>query len=336
MDLVDENTSIAEEHQEEDRISNLSNDVILHIFSFFAMQYAVQTSKLSWRWKHIWSSMPNLNLNSCMFRTWSLFAKFVKEALSHRDNSLDVSAVDLSVIGAATPSIVKRIVNYAYLHNVSQLTMKWFTRKIYWFPEYLFNSSTLKHLTLATSCESFYLHWSKSIPKLTWDFPSLKTVVLSNMRLGDAGDASLDLFSKCVSLTDLTLHMCCMYGLDIFHICAPKLSNLEIIDTLSFPNVINVVAPNLTNLTASVKAIIDRVPMLFDTLQMSTDGFKSLDKVIVTLSMPHLQQERFFPVLLSLFQTLCKTRNLVIDLDIIEVYKHHMSCLLLIILTLSF
>ena len=99
MDLVHDIASII---VEEDRISNLPKEIIHHILSFLDMKYVIQTSTLSRKWKHIWTSIPHLNLNSRTFRTLPKFVKFVNDALSHRNPRSEVSAVELSLRGAAT------------------------------------------------------------------------------------------------------------------------------------------------------------------------------------------------------------------------------------------
>ncbi|KAL8238578.1 hypothetical protein R6Q59_015145 [Mikania micrantha] len=317
MTLVHDGANINEE-EHEDRISNLPNDIIHHILSFLDTKFAVQTGALSRKWEHIWTSTRVLNLNSHTFRTLPLFAKFVKRMLSHRSPHVDVSKVQITFTGASTPFVVKSIVHYAYLHNVGQLNVTWLTKKYHQFPQCLFASRTLKHLTLVTSDQFFYLHKTGCVPKLAWDFPVLETVFLGGMHLGDKGDESLDLFSKCVNLKDLTLHKCCMYGLKIFNIYAPGLANLSITDAASFPSFFNVIAPQLQNLTASVRATINRFPFKFDSLQLITEGFESLENVNLSLSVPHYEQKRFVSLLLDLFRRLRTTKHLVLNLGIIE------------------
>ncbi|KAJ0499433.1 putative F-box domain, leucine-rich repeat domain superfamily, F-box-like domain superfamily [Helianthus annuus] len=318
MDLARDATSINEEvGEKEDRISNLPDELIRHIMSFLDMKNAVRTSALSHKWEHIWTSTHSFNLNSCEFPTVRLFAEFVKGALSHQKIPVEVSKVQLTITRAANLPVVKRVVNNVYMHNVRELNMTCLARKFYQFPECLFSSGTLKHLTLATGDQSFYLHKASCIPRVAWNFPALETLCLRSMHLGDKGDESLDLFSKCVNLRDLTLHNCCMYGLKIFNICAPELSNLTIRAT-SYPDVVNVVAPKLENLTASVRGTVNQVPYTYESLQLSTEGFDSLEKVNLSLTMPHLDQARFFPLLLNLFHQLRSTKYLVINLDIIE------------------
>lgn len=49
---------------EADKISSLPNDVLLYILSFLSIENAVATSALSTRWKHVWTGIRVLDLNS--------------------------------------------------------------------------------------------------------------------------------------------------------------------------------------------------------------------------------------------------------------------------------
>ncbi|KAI3692999.1 hypothetical protein L6452_32825 [Arctium lappa] len=184
-------------------------------------------------------------------------------------------------------------------------------------PQCLFSSHTLKHLTLASS--PYYIYpCGQSAPKSAWDFPVLETLNLSNLKLGDEGDESLNLFSKCVNLKDLTLHQCSMFGLEIFNVCAPQLSNLTITDHDCFSKVFNVVAPQLENLTTSVNCT-SRRPEDFSFLRLSTEGLDSLEKVNLSLSKYSYMKKKNVPQLLDLFQKLCSAKFLILDKGIVEV-----------------
>lgn len=322
MDKVHDKQSMAEQQEEEDIISYLPEDVMVHVLSFLDMKCAVRTSSLSHRWKHVWTALPHLNFNCSAFRSKSIFSEFVNDTLTHRNNDIKLSGIELTFTGAATASsVVRKSVNYAYLHNVTKLSVKWVTKKFIQFPQELFSSHTLKHFTLATNVQCFLLCKTSCVPKLAWDFPVLETLILKNIRLGDEGDESLDLFSKCVNLKDLTLHQCCMKELNILNIYASQLSHIKITQSLSLPNVFNVIAPQLKYVTASVKATTDRFPVSFDSLRLSTEGFDHIEEVNLSLSKPHYNRERFVPVLLDLFQTLRSAKILSIDTAIIEVNK---------------
>ncbi|GJZ75179.1 F-box domain, cyclin-like protein [Tanacetum coccineum] len=121
MDLVHERASIVAE-EEEDRISNLPDDIIHRILSFLDMKYVVQNSAVSRKWKHIWTSMPYLNLDSGLFPKLAHFAKFVKQTLSHRNYHTNVSAVDLKFTGHHD-SREKNINLFSKCVNLKDLTL---------------------------------------------------------------------------------------------------------------------------------------------------------------------------------------------------------------------
>ncbi|PWA69191.1 F-box domain, cyclin-like protein [Artemisia annua] len=310
MDLV-------HHHVEEDIISNLPVEIIHHILSFINMKYAVQTSALSRKWRHIWTLMPHLNLNSSPFFTIPQFAKFVKHLLSHRNNQADIFTVELKFKGVPTQFFVRSIINYAYSHNVKKLTMTSSTNTLNRLPLCLFSSRTLKHLTLAASCDGAFYSYKDC--NMGWDFPTLETLNLSRFLFGCDEDETPNVFSKCVNLKDLTLHKCSMYFRKTFNVCVPRLLNLTVMNTSSFPMVFNVVAPQLKNFTTSVvRATASETPFLPDSLRLSTESFDSLERVHLSLSNPSCRLEKYVPVLLSLFQKLRSTKFLILDVDIIE------------------
>ena len=53
-------SKIANPGNEEDRISKLPDSILVHTLSFLETKYAVGTSILSSRWKHLWASTPDL------------------------------------------------------------------------------------------------------------------------------------------------------------------------------------------------------------------------------------------------------------------------------------
>lgn len=52
----------------EDRISRLPDTILCHILSFFSTREAVKTSVLSHRWKNVWASVSNLDLDEEEYR----------------------------------------------------------------------------------------------------------------------------------------------------------------------------------------------------------------------------------------------------------------------------
>ncbi|GJW01216.1 F-box domain, cyclin-like protein [Tanacetum coccineum] len=292
---------------EDDRIRNLPDDIIHHIFSFLDLKYAVQTSALSRKWRSIWVSMPRLNLNSGTFGSVHRFSRFVEKALLHRSNEAEVCALELRFTGATTEGFVTHIVNYAYQHRVRQLTVEWVPRICHDMPRYIFSSDTLKHLSLNAAFNT------TCVPNSVWNFPALETLNLTQIRFGNGFDTSMDLFNQCIKLKDFTLHECSMYGVQIFSICAPQLVNLAITKTAVFPEVFKVVAPQLTTLTAG------GFSSHFEFLHLSTEeGFNSLKKVNLSLLNNTCGRQHHAPHLLDLFKIVSSAKFLILDVNIIE------------------
>ncbi|RHN45150.1 putative F-box domain-containing protein [Medicago truncatula] len=71
-----------------DRISNLPDDILIHILSSFPTKQAFVTSILSKRWKHLWCYVPDVELEFVDDKAEeaknSLFDKFVYSVLVSR------------------------------------------------------------------------------------------------------------------------------------------------------------------------------------------------------------------------------------------------------------
>ncbi|XP_071732486.1 putative F-box/LRR-repeat protein At3g59170 [Rutidosis leptorrhynchoides] len=303
---------------EEDRISNLPDDIIHHILSFLDLKYAMQTSALSKKWKLVWTLLPQLNFNSYNFSNPSHFNEFVKHALLHRNNLREVSVLELRCRGVVTQFSGKSIVNYACLHNVKRLTIVWAATGLHEFPEFLFSCRALEDLTLKvqdrTSCLARCY-----ISELGWDFPALEKLNLRNFKLDGGKNKCINLFSKCVNLKDLTLHEIDTCGLEELNLCVLQLSNLSITFCYRYsypkvpnPKVLNVVGHQLQNLTASVDSI--------HVLHLTAEGFDSIKKV--NLSWPEINyvpEKTRFSQLVGVFQKLCSAKVLILDPYIIKV-----------------
>ncbi|MFS7927463.1 putative F-box domain, leucine-rich repeat domain superfamily, F-box-like domain superfamily [Helianthus anomalus] len=313
MESISDGSSVITE--DDDRISNLPDDIIHHILSFLDLKYAVQTSALSLKWKHLWTLMPQLNLDSDTFDSLHRFGKFAAHALSHRNSLTEVSTLTLKFRGSMTRPFATDIVNYAYLRNLKQLTL-WHNGTAHELPQCLFVSRTLKHVTLVnpfSMCRS-------CTPNSAWDFPALETLNLTCIRLGDGSEKSLNLFYKCVNLKDVTLHQCSMKGLEVFNVCAPHLSSFTITEASVLPKVLNMVTPQLKTLTASASVAIcsEGLAASSNFLRLCLEGFNALEKVNISMSNSRLRKERHVPSLLDLFRTLRTVKFLILDVDVIE------------------
>ncbi|KAL5054435.1 hypothetical protein RYX36_035117 [Vicia faba] len=110
---------IEETHENEDRLSDLPDCIIIHILSFLNTKHVVQTCILSTRWKHLWKSIPTLILHSSRFNTLKKFDTFVSNIFTLRDSSTELHAFDLDLEhrGIIEPQLLKMIVNYVCSHN---------------------------------------------------------------------------------------------------------------------------------------------------------------------------------------------------------------------------
>ncbi|KAJ0734799.1 putative F-box domain, leucine-rich repeat domain superfamily, F-box-like domain superfamily [Helianthus annuus] len=229
---------------EGDRLSSLPDELIHKILSFVRSKHAVQTSVLSSRWRYIWTSIPCLSFSCKDFHMLPKFSKFVKHVLSGRNNQIEVSSVELTSRGKVVQPCVKRILSYAFSHNVEQMNITFMSEKKIEFPVSLFSSQSLKYLTL-TGCTWRVDNLSITTPP-TWELQTLATLNLHFVTLHDANtDKGDSLFSHCANLKNLTLKHCRVVGLNGFNISHPGLSSLTLEDSYEG---VNVVTPQLKNL----------------------------------------------------------------------------------------
>jgi hypothetical protein len=136
------------ECENEDRLSDLPESVILHILSFLNTKHAVQTCVLSPIYKDLWKRLPALTLHHRDFRTFKIFTKFMSNILSLRDSSITLQALDFQRHNGRFEPQLKKIVNYALSHNVQRLQLD-VTCDIAQIPPSLFSFQSLTHLKLS-------------------------------------------------------------------------------------------------------------------------------------------------------------------------------------------
>ncbi|XP_076959140.1 putative FBD-associated F-box protein At5g22720 [Bidens hawaiensis] len=108
---------------DDDRLSSLPDDLIHKILSFLKITDAIGNSVLPRRRRYIWTSMPYLTVSTEDFTTLREFSKFVTQVLSHHNNITEVYSMKLKFRGKVSQAFVKRILNYAFSHNVQQLNV---------------------------------------------------------------------------------------------------------------------------------------------------------------------------------------------------------------------
>ncbi|KEH33856.1 F-box/RNI/FBD-like domain protein, putative [Medicago truncatula] len=139
---------LSSECENEDRLSDLPESVILHILSFLNTKHAVQTCVLSPIYKDLWKRLPALTLHNRDFRNFKIFTTFVSKILSLRDSSISLQSLDFQRHNGRFEPQLKKIVNYAISHNVQRLQLC-VNCDIAQIPHSLFSFQPLTHLELS-------------------------------------------------------------------------------------------------------------------------------------------------------------------------------------------
>ncbi|PWA64302.1 F-box domain, Leucine-rich repeat domain, L domain-like protein [Artemisia annua] len=303
---------------EDDRLSNLPDDLIHKILYDASIKHVMATSVLSTRWRFLWASTPYLNFSTEEFPNLPEFSKFVNHVLSQRNNLLPVFSVKLTFSEMVSEEFVKRIMDYGFSHNVQQLAVTLLPEEkvITDFPLSLINSKSLKHLTL--NGRNYCCAHDRITS--TWELPALTTLHLNNVILFCYDTTSL--FSKCVNLKNLTLSDCYVGGRGI-GICHSQLSDLTLINLEC--DCYNVVAPQLKNLTLRNYNVSPRIcaPGLASLIiqqrysceLISKDGFPALDKADMNMLYPLKSNAS---KILAQIQLLHNVKFLTLNLEIIQ------------------
>ena len=74
------------EESNPDRISDLPDELLLHVMYFLTLQEAVQTSLLSRRWQNLWASLMWLYTDAAKFSSMGTFKNFVDNLVMYRNS----------------------------------------------------------------------------------------------------------------------------------------------------------------------------------------------------------------------------------------------------------
>jgi hypothetical protein len=214
------------ESEIKDRLSDLTDCVILHILSFLNTKDAVQTCILSPRYKDLWKRVPALVLHSTDFRTYKKFTKFVSKVLSLRDSSISLHALECSKSGCIEPRLLKKVVNYAISHNVQELKLSYLC-DIELISNSIFSCETLTCLKLSA-------YPRKDIKEKTLFPKSLNLPALTILHLGNFAfcacdnNAQVEPFSTFKRLNSLVLSNCALKDAVILCISSATLVNFTV------------------------------------------------------------------------------------------------------------
>ncbi|KAF5781726.1 putative F-box domain, leucine-rich repeat domain superfamily, F-box-like domain superfamily [Helianthus annuus] len=314
------NMSKARMNVEDDRLSMLPDDLIYRILSHISIKYAIQTAALSSRWRFLWTSMPYLTISTLDAPDLS---EFVNHVLSRRNDQIEVYSVNLSFHQQFSKELLKTILDYAFSHNVQKLTVACFLNGHIVFPLDLFRSRSLKYLRLSGS-PAGPGNGNCIIFESTWELPALTTLRLDYILVDDKLHG-ISLFSKCAALKNLTINFFAVLESCNFTVCHSGLSNLTLENGWFTLNFVNVVAPQLKNLTLRscyIEHMItapNLVSLLFQSahlLQFSTE-LRSLEKVDLRVYFADLWSGSRIA---GLLQQLHNVKFLTLNLELVEVH----------------
>ncbi|KAK1385519.1 hypothetical protein POM88_023254 [Heracleum sosnowskyi] len=253
-----------QQHQGEDRLSNLPDDLIHRILSFTNAQSAVQTSVLSKRWKLIWTTLPYLNFTSSRYHfigTFSSGLRFICLFLSNRNHDSQIHTLNLAY-EFPLAKLVDMLITYAMLSNAEELN---FDIPGYGLDDYglsTFSSTSIKKLSLR-------LHFSEFPETDCWDLPALETLHLA-LAIVEPDNRIIIPESNLICLPSLRTLV--LDGLQL----PDSLVSLEIIDTTStttsHSGPIIVLAPKIRNFSS-----VGFFPITFGVCELENVNIKLLD-----------------------------------------------------------
>ena len=88
------------EESNPDRISDLPDELLLHVMYFLTLQEAVQTSLLSRRWQNLWASLMWLYTHAAKFSSMGTFKNFVDNLVMYRNSLPEPVPLDAFFISA--------------------------------------------------------------------------------------------------------------------------------------------------------------------------------------------------------------------------------------------
>ncbi|GAU45348.1 hypothetical protein TSUD_84650 [Trifolium subterraneum] len=243
------------DNQNQDRLSDLPDCVLLHILSRLNTKQVVQTCILSKRWKFLWKRISTLILHSSNFSnvSWKFVSKnfhtFVSKILTLRDTETALNALDLYCNGDIQIQLLEKILNYVCSYNthLQELGIS-------------VNGDSDLIMSRVSSCHaltslklSIYPRGGSSIPTLfpkSLNLPSLTSLNLSNFLFCGGESRCIEPFSAFTKLNSLVIHSCKVNDAQILSISSETLVNLAVEDPLE---IINLAIQNDSSNIAEIK-----------------------------------------------------------------------------------
>ncbi|KAK2982211.1 hypothetical protein RJ640_024956 [Escallonia rubra] len=223
------------EQEPEDRLSSLPDSVIHYILSFIDIKYAVQMSRVSPRYRHLWKSLPALNFDSKLFRRLTSFDKFVNRVNLRRDCRSAAVTITYRRRGITDIQRLKNLV-YAMQHGIRHLSISAaeslrFRNHMY-LPNDLFDDNRqLGWGFMREKTDSGKIYNEISLP---FNWPVLTTLRLENVSFQTHDMLQFCVykfkvgFSGCPNLKSLSLKHFDIGSLERFHLDIPQVLDLTL------------------------------------------------------------------------------------------------------------
>ncbi|KAH1042960.1 hypothetical protein GYH30_025009, partial [Glycine max] len=244
-----------------DKISELPDNILLHMMDFMDTREAVQTCVLSKRWNNLWKRLSTLLFNTSKFESVFKINKFLCRFLSDRDDSISLLNVDLDVgppielelylsgVLYRPPielELLHRIMEYAVSHNCQRFTINTGIGFKFEVVTVIFFCPSLTNLRLSCGTP---LGRTCKLPK-SLQLPVLETLHLHSVFFTASDNGCAEPFSKCFLLNTLVLKRCVLdEHAEVICISNSNLSCLVLDNTLKGAGTIVLSTPKLRLLT---------------------------------------------------------------------------------------
>ncbi|KAL6557088.1 hypothetical protein OROMI_017438 [Orobanche minor] len=167
-----------------DYISNLPDCILHHILSCIPTKEAVKTSVLSPRWKNLWASVPNLDINATEVHGWNppkptSFMNFLERVL-HSHGESNIKKFCLTCTGRNEKSQVHSWISDAINHNLQELELTIYQGVPSMTPLSILDSTSLVSLKISTS-------YIDKLPSC-FSLPCLKSLLLQFAKFSNDGE----------------------------------------------------------------------------------------------------------------------------------------------------
>lgn len=300
-----------EENKEgEDRLSNLSDCLLLRILSFLNAKHVVQTCILSKRYEHLWKHIPTLILQASTFPTLKQFSKFVSKILTLRDTSTALLALDLHRPGLIEPYLLKKILKYVRSYNTLELGISVCADSALIFP-HVSSCQFLTSLKLLVYHRGRYYNNQKTVFPKALNLPVLTNLDLTSFAFSSDGNDYAEPFSAFGRLNSLAIHDCTVKDARILNISSETLVNLDTHSKSSDFAKIELSTPSLCTLTFTGSP----------DQQICGSGLSSVKHVNIAADI-HFHWEEPPMVLLSWLQGLANAKSLTFSSTTLQVHWH--------------